>query len=116
MPPGNKGLGKILSDAILLLIAENPTYGYEISDRLEEFGISFPNTIGQKGRIYRVLSMLEEANLIFFEWDITNSPPRKIYNITDSGKEYLHISVEWAKSRVVVLNAYIKRVEKIVSD
>ena len=115
MPPGRKGFGKILTDAVLLLIAENPTYGYEISDKLEEFGINFPNTIGQKGRIYRVLSILEEAGMISFKWDTTNSPPRKIYNITDSGKEYLHASVEWAKSRAAVLNAYIKRVEKIIN-
>ncbi len=113
MPQGKKGFGKILTDIILLLIAENPTYGYEISEKLEEFGINFPKTLGQKGRIYRVLSILEDAQFIKFEWDTSTSPPRKTYKITDNGYEYMKKSVEWAKDRIEILNKYIERVEKV---
>lgn len=74
---------------ILLLIAEKPSHGYELSGRLEEFGVQLPG-IGQMGSLYRILSSLEEMSLLSTDWDTTEGgPAKKIYKITDAGLKYL---------------------------
>ncbi|BBE31444.1 PadR family transcriptional regulator [Tepiditoga spiralis] len=85
---GLGGKGWWLSSIILLLIAEKPSYGYELVERLKEFGITLIGN-GNMGRIYTFLSDFETNDLITFNWDTTYSPPRKIYTITDKGLEFL---------------------------
>ena len=85
---GLGGKGWWLSSIILLLIAEKPSYGYELVERLKEFGIILVGN-GNMGRIYTFLNDFETNNFITFNWDTTYSPPRKIYTITDVGLKTL---------------------------
>lgn len=110
-----KGLGKIFSDIILLIVAEGPIHGYEISKKLEEFRIQLPGGVGQMGRIYRILTEYEEAEFVTFEWDTSYSPPRKIYRITNDGKEYLKKAVEWADNHIGILNLFIERTNQLLN-
>ncbi len=74
---------------LLLLIAEKPAHGYELSARLDDFEVPVFG-VGQMGNLYRVLSNLEEMGLIISEWDTEETgPARKIYKITTPGLEYL---------------------------
>ena len=73
---------------LLLLIAEKPAHGYELSTRLEEFEIPI-FSVGQMGNLYRVLSNLEEMGLIASEWDTKEADrPERLHRIT-TGLEYL---------------------------
>ncbi len=116
MPHRTRGTGKIFTDIILLLIAENPTYGYKIAENFDQFNISFPKELGQKGKIYRVLALLEENGLITFSWDNSTVPARKVYTVTPEGKEYLIHSAIWAKERITVFEKFIERVHKIIKN
>lgn len=74
---------------LLLLIAERPTHGYELSARLEDFQVPIFG-VGQMGNLYRNLARLEERGFILSQWDIQEAgPAKKIYKITNSGLEYL---------------------------
>ncbi|AAD36018.1 PadR family transcriptional regulator [Thermotoga maritima MSB8] len=110
---GGRGFrGWWLASTILLLVAEKPSHGYELAERLAEFGIEIPG-IGHMGNIYRVLADLEESGFLSTEWDTTVSPPRKIYRITPQGKLYLREilrSLEDMKRRIETLEERIKRV------
>ncbi|MCD6551148.1 PadR family transcriptional regulator [Thermotoga sp.] len=109
---GGRGFqGWWIASALLLLIAERPSHGYELAERLSDFGIEVPG-IGHMGNIYRVLANLEESGLVFTEWDTSGSPPRKVYRITPQGKMYLRKtlkSLEEMKERIEILERRIKR-------
>jgi len=67
---------------LLLLIAEKPSYGYELSTKLKDFDIMILG-IGQMGNLYRILSQLEAEGFVKTDWNMQESGPgRKIYIIT----------------------------------
>jgi len=85
---GFRGKGWLMNAYILLIIAEEPSHGYKISEKLLDYGVDLPG-LSNKGRIYRFLSELETNDLVEFDWDTTSSPPKKIYKITSLGEKYL---------------------------
>jgi PadR family transcriptional regulator len=73
--------------ALLLLLAERETHGYELLDRL-------PELLGEErvdvGNLYRVLRGLEEDGLVSSEWraDLPG-PAKRTYRLTADGRELL---------------------------
>ncbi|WGS65698.1 PadR family transcriptional regulator [Marinitoga aeolica] len=104
--------GKLICDLLLILIAEKPSYGYELSNRLCEMGITIPEGIGQKGRVYRALSELEKRSEIKFDWDTTSSPPRKIYKITKKGKERIKNFIIEMEEQIIVLKNFVNKAKE----
>ncbi|GAA4890811.1 PadR family transcriptional regulator [Tessaracoccus lubricantis] len=71
-----------LEVAVLAIIAEGETYGYEITSRLADAG--FGTVKG--GTLYPVLGRLEEAGLVDTHWRAGDSGPgRKYYRLTADG-------------------------------
>ena len=72
-----------LKYVILGLINDNPRHGYEIIRILEEHshGLYTPSP----GAIYPTLQLLEEMGYI----EVAHQDTRKIYQITDEGKQFL---------------------------
>lgn len=82
----------VLDTCLLALIAEEPSYGYEMADKLQARGLELVS----EGSIYPTLSRLQKAGLIdgyFVEID-GRGPPRKYYRIADSGRDRLN---EWTR-------------------
>lgn len=76
----------VLDMCLLALIAEEPSYGYEMVDKLEHRGLELVS----EGSIYPLLSRLQKKDLIegYFV-ESTAGPPRKYYRIGPAGKEQL---------------------------
>lgn len=76
----------ILEGCILKIIEQEETYGYEIVNRLQEYGFSD----AKEGTLYPLLLRLEKKKLIkgrFKESPL--GPKRKYYTLTDEGKKYV---------------------------
>lgn len=74
----------ILEGCILKIIEQEETYGYEIVNRLQEYGFSE----AKEGTLYPLLLRLEKKKLIrgsFKESPL--GPKRKYYTLTDEGKK-----------------------------
>lgn len=68
---------------ILLSIAEEPTHGYMLMEKLKDLGLN-------AGPIYRELRKLEEAGLVESAWDqATRGPMKRSYSITPAGRAEL---------------------------
>lgn len=79
----------VLDMCLLALIAEEPSYGYEMVAKLERRGLELVS----EGSIYPLLSRLQKRGLIdgyFIE--SASGPPRKYYRIAPDGTEQL---AEW---------------------
>lgn len=76
-----------LRPCLLLLIAEEPSHGYDLMERLEELGLGATDP----GGLYRALRSMERDGLVESGWETSNSgPARRTYNLTEEGIEWLH--------------------------
>jgi PadR family transcriptional regulator, regulatory protein PadR len=77
--------------ALLLLLLERPTHGYELLEAL-------PHVTGEArvdmGNLYRVLRGLEEDGLVTSRWEAGEpGPAKRTYELTVEGRRLLD---EWA--------------------
>jgi len=83
----------VLDMVLLALIAEEPSYGYEMVDKLQTKGLE----LVAEGSIYPLLSRLQKKGYIegYFV-ESASGPPRKYYRIAKTGQEQLaDWSEEW---------------------
>jgi len=86
-PPGGRVRG-FIQPWLLLLLAQKPTHGYELMERL---GQDEEAPVADPGLLYRTLRQLEQDGLVRSTWDTEGrGPARRVYEITDEGVEYLH--------------------------
>lgn len=99
-----------LRPCLLLLIAEQPSHGYDLLERLGEIGYQR----AEPGGLYRTLRLLEQEGLITSNWgDSDVGPRRRTYRLTDEGMDWLHA---WAGSMRYtrdVLDRYLSRYEVV---
>lgn len=84
----------ILEGCILSIIDMEVVYGYELSQKLQHFGL---NDVSE-GSIYPILLRLQKEGLIKGEMRPSPSgPKRKYYQLTVLGKQaLLEIQTEWS--------------------
>jgi PadR family transcriptional regulator, regulatory protein PadR len=76
----------VLDLCLLAVVLEEPAYGYEMTRRLRERGLS---TVGE-GSIYPVLGRLERDGLVETHRAASDGgPPRKYYRASPSGRRVL---------------------------
>jgi DNA-binding PadR family transcriptional regulator len=76
----------LLPSCLLLLLGEAPGHGYELAERLKQWGFE----LSGPGPVYRELRVLEENGLVRSTW----SPPRsgpvpRVYELTSTGRKAL---------------------------
>jgi PadR family transcriptional regulator PadR len=98
----------VLDACLLAVISEEPAYGYEMTKRLSERGLS----VVSEGSIYPVLGRLERERLVeTFRRPSDGGPPRKYYRLTARGRRSLDAwRAEWASVRSAV-DAVLETIE-----
>ena len=75
-----------LEGIVLATLALSPAYGYEITARLREQGF----TDIAEGTIYALLVRIEQRGFVDVDKvPSAKGPPRKVYTLNDSGRDYL---------------------------
>jgi PadR family transcriptional regulator PadR len=87
----------VLDLCLLAVMDEGPAYGYEMTKRLRERGLSI---VGE-GSIYPLLGRLEREGLVESYRAASNGgPPRKYYRPSPEGRRALAAGVsEWRAAR-----------------
>ena len=79
----------LLRPAILLLLKERQSHGYELVSRLSELGFDVPDF----GGLYRALRAMEDEGLISSSWGTPErGPARRVYALTSQGEVHLRQS------------------------
>lgn len=74
----------VLEVCVLRAIADGPTYGYAIAERLAVAGVGEV----KGGTLYPLLSRLEQSGLVETEWRAGDGGPgRKYYRLTPAGRD-----------------------------
>ncbi|WP_101615574.1 PadR family transcriptional regulator [Bifidobacterium margollesii] len=79
--------------AILICLESGPLHGYGIALALEELGFGRP----KGGSLYPILEELKNARAVEDEWEQhEGGPGRRVYRLTDAGRERLsHEREQW---------------------
>lgn len=75
----------VLEYCILLVLSDEPLYASNIIGGLKE-----AKMIVVEGTLYPLLTRLKNDGLLAYRWEeSTQGPPRKYYELTDTGRKFL---------------------------
>lgn len=75
----------VLEYCILSILNKGEAYPSEIIDQLKEAKL-----IVVEGTLYPLLTRLKNADILSYRWEeSTSGPPRKYYELTTTGKDFL---------------------------
>lgn len=82
----------VLEYCILSILSKNSCYASDIIRELKEAKV-----IVVEGTLYPLLTRQKNAGLLSYRWEeSTQGPPRKYYELTDTGKEFLkELNASW---------------------
>lgn len=76
-----------LRACLLLLLAEEPSHGYELLEQVRELGLENADP----GGLYRALRAMEQEDLLDSWWEHSEAgPARRTYTLTHEGNDWLH--------------------------
>ena len=84
----------VLEYCILSVLSKNDCYAIDVINKLKEAEI-----IVVEGTLYPLLTRQKNAGLLSYRWEESpQGPPRKYYQLTDMGKQYLaDLDLSWDK-------------------
>jgi len=103
-----------IEPALLLLLRGGPKHGYGLINGLNEVG--FEDYPIDSSTIYRILRDLEAEGMIVSTWDseVTSGPPRRVYQITPAGEDYLSIWIADLRATKCTLQRYLEAYDKSI--
>ncbi len=99
-----------LRPCVLLLLGEEPTYGYELREKLA------PLSLGHwdPGTVYRTLNTMEDDGLVRSTWERSaEGPRRRRYEITPVGTAMLD---DWARELCGMRDMIIDFIDRYEAD
>ena len=120
--PGGPGRGRgrrrrqrvmsFLQPCLLLMLTRSEAHGYSLLDGLDEFGFNLERF--DPSLIYRALREMEENGWVASRWDDDSQGPwRRVYRITQDGRDYLKIWVTDLRRTRQEIDALIAAYEQI---
>jgi PadR family transcriptional regulator, regulatory protein PadR len=92
-----------LTPVALVMLREEGTHGYELMERIAEFGFEQINP----GTLYRMLRQMEKEGLCESTWETSNGGAAcRVYSVTDAGEGYLEDWAEGCKKYQRVLDSF----------
>ncbi len=103
---------RFLIPALLLILSEKPSHGYELTEKYTDFG--FTEAGSDPGAVYRTLNLLGSDGFIKSKWKTDEpGPAKKIYSITGEGLKLLSSWAKEIKERKKTLEFFLKRYNKL---
>lgn len=95
-----------LTPVALMILRKEPAHGYELMERLDEFGFEPINP----ETLYKTLRQMEKDRLCESEWNTNNGggPACRTYSVTDAGEEHLAAWAEGCKSYQNVMDSFYR--------
>jgi PadR family transcriptional regulator, regulatory protein PadR len=104
----SRSIGRNLEPFLLLELLREPSYGYDLIRRLDDYG--FRRATAEPAVVYKMLRKLEDDHSIQSQWSTKESgPARRYYEITDDGREVL-------QHRLFYLRRYLDRVNRLIGE
>ena len=97
---------------VLLQIASGPVHGYEVAQAIGALG--FRRAAEDPSVLYKLLRTFEEEGIATSEWAIAESgPPRRVYQLTSKGHEYLARRADDLERQQKRIEVFLERFAKM---
>jgi len=111
-PSPREGTGRNMEPFLLVALADQPSYGYELAQMVAALG--FRRAAEDPSIVYKVLRGLEEQGRLTSTWKVGDEgPPRRLYQLTPVGEDYLDtwaVDLQRQQARITVFfDRYRKR-------
>ena len=108
-------ISRFVEPAMLLLLQREPMHGYGLMEGLQSVG--FKEYPVDFSAVYRTLRRLEQSEMVSSDWDLEVSagPPRRVYTITEAGRQHLATWVEELEATDKVLHTFLEAYETDLS-
>jgi PadR family transcriptional regulator PadR len=105
--PGSNRQERYIQASILLGLNAEPSYGYELISTIQTYG--FIQGDAPPGMVYRHLRQMEEDNFVQSQWETKQAgAAKRIYTITDEGKEVLSFWIKFMENKAKKLNHFVQ--------
>ncbi len=117
MPPAVDDLSvglprNFMRPCVLLFIAQEPSHGYDLLERLRELGYRQIDA----GGLYRSLRSMEQEGLVQSHWEPSESgPARRTYQLTEEGADWLHAWAGALRETQRVVGLFLARYDELVA-
>jgi len=119
---GGKGRGaspwriyRFVQPCLLLLLHQQPSHGYDLIERLGQFGLG--ESAVDSSMVYRYLREMEAEGLVASDWDTQGTgPPRRVYHLTPQGDEYLARWVAGLRETMQALGSFLNAYDKHMEE
>lgn len=102
-----------LRPCLLLLLAEGTSHGYELLEQIGALGMDRVDP----GGLYRCLRAMDEEGLVRSAWEpSTSGPARRTYELTDEGREWLHVVAGSLAEVARSLSTYRRRYARVAEQ
>ncbi len=102
-----------LRPCLLLLLAEGTSHGYELLDQIGALGLEKVDP----GGLYRSLRAMDEEGLVRSSWEPSVSgPARRTYELTDDGRDWLHVVAGTLADVARSLAVYRRRYQQVTDE
>lgn len=102
-----------LRPCLLLLLAEGTSHGYELLDQVASLGLDEVDP----GGLYRCLRAMDSEGLVRSTWaPSTSGPARRNYELTEEGREWLHVVAGSVAEVVRELTNYRRRYARVAEQ
>lgn len=109
---GGSRVERFIEPCLLLLLLEKPAHGYDLMERLREFG--FDGEDQDPGMVYRNLRRLEHQGMVESEWDTSGpGPAKRLYQVTSEGRDLLTAWGAVIRRNKATLEKFLERYEAL---
>ncbi len=110
--PDREGNPRGIEPFVLLQIASGPVHGYEVAQAIGALG--FRRAAEDPSVLYKLLRTFEEEGIATSEWAIAESgPPRRVYQLTSKGHEYLARRADDLERQKKRIEVFLERFAKM---
>lgn len=89
----------MLRTALLVLLSEGESHGYDLAPRLAEFGLA-----PDMAALYRTLRSMDRGGELRSEWSTSaKGPARRIYGVTEEGRRRLQRALDGMEAHSVMI-------------
>ncbi len=100
-------IDKMLVPTLLYFLAQKPSHGYELIQKINESG--FSEVEADPATIYRNLRRMEEDSLVISQWETNQAgPARRSYQLSPEGHQALDFCVQLIANKVDKMQAFLK--------
>jgi PadR family transcriptional regulator PadR len=106
-----QGINRFVEPCLLLLLHRGDSHGYDLLERLKEFG--FAEDSVDSSVVYRYLRAMEDRGFVTSTWDTEGGgPSRRVYRLASEGDQYLAWWIGGLRETRNVLDRFLQAYEE----